>query len=68
MFETRSEAWERAGLEVQEVDSKTVRRAQIEAIVLVPLMIAIVVAYNHQEQLVRAWPPDTRADHRRSCC
>jgi small conductance mechanosensitive channel len=52
MFETRSEAWERAGLEVAEVDEKTVKRAQIEAIVLIPLMIAIVIAYNHQEQLL----------------
>ncbi len=52
MFETRSEAWERAGLEVAEVDQKTVRRAQIEAVVLIPLMIGIVIAYNHQEQLL----------------
>ena len=52
MFETRSEAWERAGLQVAEVDEGTVRRAQIEAIVLVPLMIAIVIAYNHQEQIL----------------
>jgi small-conductance mechanosensitive channel len=52
MFETRSDAWERAGLEVAEVDEKTVKRAQIESIVLIPLMIAIVIAYNHQEQLL----------------
>ncbi|MGO9819654.1 MAG: mechanosensitive ion channel family protein [Solirubrobacteraceae bacterium] len=52
MFETRSEAWERAGLEVAEVDERTVRRAQIEAVVLIPLMIAIVVAYDHQEQIL----------------
>ena len=52
MFETRSEAWERAGLEVAEVDEKTVRRAQIEAVVLIPVMIAIVIAYNHQEQIL----------------
>lgn len=52
MFETRSEAWERAGLQVEEVDEKTVKRAQIEAVVLIPLMIAIVIAFNHHDQLL----------------
>jgi small-conductance mechanosensitive channel len=52
MFETRSEAWERAGLEVAEVDEKTVKRAQVQAIVLIPLMIAIVIAYDNQKQIL----------------
>lgn len=50
MFETRSEAWERVGLEVAEADERTVKRAQIKSIVLIPLMIAIVIAYDHQKQ------------------
>ena len=46
MFETRSEAWERAGLSV-EIDERDVRKARREVLVLVPLLIAVDVAYNN---------------------
>ena len=46
MFETRSEAWAAAGLSV-EYDARAVRRARREAIVLVPLFIAILVFWGH---------------------
>lgn len=52
MFETRSDAWERAGLSVGESSMKVVRRAQREAAVLVPLLIAVLVAYDHRKGIL----------------
>jgi small conductance mechanosensitive channel len=46
MFETRSHEWEAAGLAV-EVSEKQVRRARIEAIILLPALIALLVAWNN---------------------
>jgi small conductance mechanosensitive channel len=51
MFETRSEAWEAVGLSV-DVSQRVVRRAQREAAVLVPLLIGILVAYDHRKDLL----------------
>jgi small conductance mechanosensitive channel len=51
MFETRSEAWERVGLSV-DVSQRVVRRARREAMVLIPLAIAILVAYDHRADLL----------------
>ncbi len=51
MFETRSEAWERAGLSV-DFNQRSVRRAQRDALVLVPLAIAILIAYDHRSGLL----------------
>ncbi len=51
MFETRSEAWERVGLAVN-VSQRALRRAQREAIVLLPLLIAVLVLYNERERLL----------------
>ncbi|MDQ6835424.1 MAG: mechanosensitive ion channel family protein [Actinomycetota bacterium] len=52
MFETRSEAWERAGLSVGDSDDRVVRRARREAAVLIPLLIAVLVAYDHRVALL----------------
>lgn len=51
MFETRSEAWERVGLAVT-VSQRAIRRAQREAAVLLPLLIAVLVLYNEREALL----------------
>ncbi|MGI8864171.1 MAG: mechanosensitive ion channel domain-containing protein [Solirubrobacteraceae bacterium] len=51
MFETRSEAWEKVGLAVN-VSQRTLRRAQREAAVLLPLLIAVLVLYNEREHLL----------------
>lgn len=48
MFETRSEAWERVGLTVS-VNQKALRRAKRELFVLVPLLIAVLVLYDHRD-------------------
>jgi len=51
MFETRSEAWERAGLTMQ-VNQRAVRRARIEIVLLVPLLIAVLVLYSHRSDIL----------------
>ena len=51
MFETRSEAWERAGLSV-EIDEREARRARREGIGLLVLLIAVKVAYDHRVGLL----------------
>src|SRR5579875_1611805 len=46
MFETRSDAWEAAGLSVG-FNERVVRRARQEALVLLPLFIAILIFWSH---------------------
>jgi small-conductance mechanosensitive channel len=55
MFDTRSEAWERAGLTF-EVDERLVRRARRELGVLAPLLIAILVVYLDRAALLGIAP------------
>ncbi len=49
MFETRSEAWEQAGLRVS-VDKHTVRRAQRQLVVLIPLLVAVLLLFYHGKE------------------
>jgi small conductance mechanosensitive channel len=51
MFETRSEAWERVGLDTS-VNQKQVRRARVEIVLLVPLLIAVLVLYHHSADIL----------------
>jgi small-conductance mechanosensitive channel len=51
MFETRSDAWERVGLNVV-VDQRAIRRARIEIVLLVPLLIAVLVLYAHRSDIL----------------
>jgi small conductance mechanosensitive channel len=46
MFETRSEAWEKVGLAV-EASERAVKKARRQALVLVPLFVAIVVIHDN---------------------
>src|SRR5579864_3917214 len=50
MFETRSEAWERAGLSV-EVSRGEVRRARAAVLVLLPLLIGVLIVYAHRQSI-----------------
>ena len=50
MFETRSEAWERAGLSV-EVNRGEARRARVSVLVLLPLLVAVLVVYAHRQSI-----------------
>ncbi|HEX5191606.1 MAG TPA: mechanosensitive ion channel family protein [Solirubrobacteraceae bacterium] len=50
MFETRSDAWAAVGLSV-DYSTRAVKRAQREAMILIPLFIAIVVVYDRRESI-----------------
>jgi small conductance mechanosensitive channel len=52
MFETRSDAWERAGLSVGGASGKQVKSAQRQALVLIPLLIAVLVFYSHRRGIL----------------
>jgi len=56
MFETRSDAWERAGLEMNVPNQRTLRKAQREALVLLPLGVGIVLVYSYRKQLLGVGP------------
>jgi small-conductance mechanosensitive channel len=50
MFETRSQAWREVGL-LRQISPRVVKRARLEALVLVPLFVAFVVLYDHRVAL-----------------
>jgi small conductance mechanosensitive channel len=50
MFSTRSHAWREVGL-ARQLSRRAVRRARIQAIVLVPLLVAILVIYSYRHEL-----------------
>jgi small-conductance mechanosensitive channel len=65
MFETRSEAWERVGLAV-DVSHRAVQRARREAVVLVPVLVGLLIAYAYRKQLLgvtarSSWDTPVRA-------
>jgi small-conductance mechanosensitive channel len=47
MFETRSQAWRDVGL-LRQISPRVVRRARLEALVLVPLFAGVVIVYDHR--------------------
>lgn len=51
LFETRSHAWREAGL-LRQIDPRVVRRARLEAFVLIPLFVAVVVLYDNRVSLL----------------
>src|SRR5882762_4075923 len=53
MFETRSQAWREVGL-LRQISPRVVKRARLEALVLVPLFIAVVVFYDNRLSLLGA--------------
>ena len=58
MFETHSEAWERAGL-AEDLNSRTLRTSRRRAAVLLPLAIAVVVVYDNY----KGWFPHHEWKH-----
>jgi small conductance mechanosensitive channel len=50
MFETRTDAWREAGLE-REIERKEASRARWQALIYLPLFVAVVVAYNKRHEL-----------------
>src|SRR6202022_4464461 len=53
MFETRSQAWREVGL-LRQISPRGVKRARLEALVLVPLFIGVVVLYDPRASLLGA--------------
>jgi small conductance mechanosensitive channel len=51
MFETRSHAWKEVGLQRQ-IDPRAVKRARLQALLLVPLFAAVVVLYDNRVSLL----------------
>ncbi len=50
MFETRSQAWKEVGL-LRQINPRVVKRARLEALVLVPLFVGVVVLYDNRVNL-----------------
>ncbi len=51
MFETRSHAWQEVGL-LRQINPRIVKRARLEALVLVPLFVGVVVLYDNRVSLL----------------
>ncbi len=65
MFETRSDAWERVGLAL-DMTQKKARRARREAVVVIPLLTAVLVIYALRHQILgigadSSWQTPVRA-------
>ncbi len=60
MFETRSQAWQEVGL-LRQISPRVVKRARLEALVLLPLFVGIVVLYDNRVSLLGRTVPATRA-------
>jgi small-conductance mechanosensitive channel len=61
MFETRSEAWERAGLSV-DVSEGEVRRARIATAILLPLVAGVLIVYSHRKGIFGLQKGESTAD------
>src|SRR5437870_3862700 len=59
LFETRSQAWREVGL-LRQISPRVVKRARLEALVLVPLFIGVVVVYDHRVELFGSELPARR--------
>ncbi|MGH2904985.1 MAG: hypothetical protein ACRDK7_15585, partial [Solirubrobacteraceae bacterium] len=50
MFETRSHAWREVGL-LRQIDPRVVKRARLEAFLLIPLFVAVVAIYDNRRSV-----------------
>jgi small-conductance mechanosensitive channel len=62
MFETRSHAWQEVGL-LRQISPRVVKRARLEALVLVPLFVGVVLLYDNRVSLLGTTVPATHATH-----
>ena len=51
MFETRSQAWKEVGL-LRQINPRIVKRARLEALVLLPLFVGVVLLYDNRVGLL----------------
>src|SRR3954454_6398008 len=49
MFQTRSHAWEQVGL-ARQLSAQAARRARRDAVLLVPLIVGVVIAYSNRNR------------------
>jgi small conductance mechanosensitive channel len=56
MFETRSQAWQEVGL-LRQISPRVVKRARLQALLLVPLFVGIVILYNDRLSLLGTTTP-----------
>jgi small conductance mechanosensitive channel len=61
MLETRSYAWKEVGL-LRQINPQLVRRARIEALLLLPIFVGVVVFYEHRKSLLGTYVP-ARSHH-----
>ncbi len=61
MFETRSQAWKEVGL-LRQISPRVVKRARVEALVLVPIFIAVVLIYDNRAKLFGDYVPAHKVD------
>jgi small-conductance mechanosensitive channel len=59
MFETRSHAWQEVGL-LRQISPKIVKRARLEALVVLPLFVVIVILYDNRVSLLGKMAPAHR--------
>jgi hypothetical protein len=51
MFETRSHAWKEVGL-LRQISPRVVKRARVEALLLVPLFVGVVILFENRVSLI----------------
>jgi small conductance mechanosensitive channel len=51
MFETRSQAWQEVGL-LRQISPRVVKRARLQALVLLPLFVGVVLLYDNRVSLL----------------
>src|SRR5271154_6895742 len=62
MFETRSQAWQEVGL-LRQISPRVVKRARLQALVLVPLFVGVVLLYDDRVSLLGTRVSATRGPH-----
>ena len=62
MFETRSQAWQEVGL-LRQISPRVVKRARLEALVLMPLFVGVVLFYDNRVSLLGTTVAATHGRH-----
>jgi small conductance mechanosensitive channel len=62
MFETRSQAWKEVGL-LRQISPQVVKRARLEALVLLPLFVGMVLFYDNRAELLGKQQAGHRGPH-----
>jgi small conductance mechanosensitive channel len=62
MFETRSQAWQEVGL-LRQISPRVVKRARLEALVLLPLFVGVVLLYDSRVSLLGTTVGATHGTH-----